>query len=260
MSNCFYEEDIPSLTLEDIVALYLYKDNHPLYHSIRDYGYDCSLGLLLHYRTDYLTDIEPEYRTRLVCWIAVNTYGHNIKDVPPRYITYELCLIAAANTGDVISDIARLNPSFITKELCEAAVKEDLYMGEDVYPYPITVIKFIAENSLFKKFLTYDLCLLSVEQNGYNISDTPVEFVTKELCKTAIKSNGDSIQVITILFPKFVTIELLELVSTTCHGTGIISILQNKKQYLTLGLFMSAVKIKGFTESLLIPEKFKHLV
>ncbi len=78
--------------------------------------------------------------------------------------------------------IAYVRDEFITYDLCEAAIKCHSGSICSIKPHLLTEPEY------------YDLCMLSVADNGWNLKFIPREVQTQELCDVAVKSACWSLQ------------------------------------------------------------------
>ncbi len=78
--------------------------------------------------------------------------------------------------------IAYVRDEFITYDLCEAAIKCHSGSIYSIKPHLLSEREY------------YDLCMLSVADNGWNLKFIPAEVQTQELCNAAVKSTCWSLQ------------------------------------------------------------------
>ncbi len=178
---------VPSLSLEDIAALYLLDPDEPLYTKIRNFKYDCLLFDVLFKDKDLF--YVNKYKIKLLCFIAVKN-GGSIRNVPLKYMSIELCWIAVKFNSRSIGDIMIVAPEFVTYEMrCAASASLPL--------------EFIVE--LFPELVTYELCLTKIRKCGLNFRYVPDELITSELCYEAVKNCGEAIYDVATKARHFVT-------------------------------------------------------
>jgi hypothetical protein len=158
------------------------KSSHSLYYIEDDeITYDmCVKAVTID---GYNLKYVPEDKiTNELCLIAIDSYTYAIEFIPDNRITYDMCMKAVEKCGLILSHIYHRTPTqhFLTYELYLKAVKNDGH-----------AIQFIPND-----LLTYEICIEAVKNDGYAIQFIPNDLLTYEICIEAVKNNGHAIEFI----------------------------------------------------------------
>jgi hypothetical protein len=212
----------------------------------------CLAAVLAPYRTQppAIHFLPKEFQTEEMYALSVKDDGATLGFVPEEKRSEKLCRAAVEQNGVSLKFVPE---KLRTKELCTIAVKkfEKHYVNEAPIEFipkefltPEIFLDSVQNDGLTLEFIpddlkTHEICLAAVQQSGVALGFVPDALKTESLCKIALQTSGDYFGESLHYVPK--KIRTAELCKIAIKTGGLYAFSSVPKKYKTQEICLAAV-------------------